>query len=701
MKLRMKKVERKNRSRYDITALQQPTIKQKVSDYINGKSKQLKERNNIQEEIDKFEKIVEEVKEEFLKPTKEIKKKSWMTEDILSLMEQRRTIKRNEEEYKKIQAQIRRRIREAKEKEAAERCAEIEILQARYDNFNVHKKVKEATGSLKKRQLMKITDTNGKIIIDKQDMKKRWKLYLETLFHDQRPEVSYLTSEVLTGPDILIQEVKAAIKQMKNKKAAGPDNIEAEFLKLLDNEGIVWITDVFNKIYNSGYIPDKWLQSEFIALPKKPGAKRCEEYRTISLMSHMLKLFLKVIHRRIYKKCEEQISHNQFGFMNAVGTREALFGVQVLFQRCRDVNCDVYACLIDYEKAFDRVQHQKMINILKDADIDDKELRIISNLYWNQTACMRLDGERTEQVKILRGVRQGCILSPLIFNMYSEKIFNEALNGVEEGVLLNGVRLNNIRYADDTIVMADSLDGLQTLMDRITQYSQQYGLNINVQKTKQMIISKKPINGAHLYISGIRIERVKQYCYLGTIINEQWDNVQEIKCRIGKAKAVFNKMSAIFKSHHLSLETKIRHLRCYVFSVLLYGVESWTLTEATTKKLEAFEMWLYRRILKIPWTAHTTNKEVLQRMKKDQEIVYTIKRRKLEYLGHVMRNQDRYSLLQSIMQGKIKGKRGPGRRRVSWLRNLRTWFGKTSAELFRAATNKVIIANMIANIRNG
>lgn len=102
--------------------------------------------------------------------------------------------------------------------------------------------------------------------------------------------------------------------------------------------------------------------------------------------------------------------------------------------------------------------------ILEDAKLDDKDLRIIfsKNLDWNQTACMRLDGEQTDQAKILRGVRQGCILSPLIFNMYSERIFNDALDGVEEGILLNGVRVNNIRYADDTdtMVMADSLERL-------------------------------------------------------------------------------------------------------------------------------------------------------------------------------------------------------------------------------------------------
>jgi hypothetical protein len=130
------------------------------------------------------------------------------------------------------------------------------------------------------------------------------------------------------------------------------------------------MTKIFNNIYDTGNILKEWLKSEFIALPKKIAAKKCEEYRSISLMSHILKLFLKVIHKRIYKKCEEQISPNQFGFIKAVGIREALF-YTVLIQRCRDVNCDVYACLIDYEKAFGRVDHDKLMNILKEVGLDE------------------------------------------------------------------------------------------------------------------------------------------------------------------------------------------------------------------------------------------------------------------------------------------------------------------------------------------
>ncbi|CAG9831529.1 unnamed protein product [Diabrotica balteata] len=210
-------------------------------------------------------------------------------------------------------------------------------------------------------------------------------------------------------------------------------------------------------------------------------------------------------------------------------------------------------------------------------------------------------------------------------------------------------------------------------MNKITYYSQQYGLNINVKKTKLMIISKKRITE----------EIVTHYNYLGAII---------------KARSTFNRMGAFFRSLNLSLDTKVRMLRYYVFSVLFYGVKSWTLKDIC-RKLEAFEMWLYRRILKIPWTDRVTNEEVLKRMNQTREVLITIKSRKLQFFGHIMQNESRYALLQAILQGNIFGKHGLERRRT-WLKNLRIWFNTISVQLYRAAAEKIKIAMMIDNIRN-
>lgn len=697
-KIRMKKIQKKTPPSFDLRKLKDRETESKVIQTLNNQY-EATERKDVETEMNTFQKIVQELKKNLLKPDGK-KKKSWMTEEILELMEERRMAQGNKREYNRIHKIIRIRIRKAKEKEMIEQCEEIEYLQSKHDDFNIYKKVRELTGNNRKKTDRVLLSEQGTVILSLEEKKEHWTKYIERLFHDTRTEVIPVEAGE-GGPDILEEEVTAAIEQLKSRKAPGPDGIHAEFLKLLGTENIKRITSIFNEIYTSGRIPETWLKSEFITLPKKPSAKTCDDYRTISLMSHVLKLFLKIIHRRIYKLCEEQIAPNQFGFLNAVGTREALFSVQVLIQRSRDVNSNVFACLIDYKKAFDRVKHEMMVEIMKQIGTDARTINIITNLYWNQTAVLKIDGEHTEDIQIQRGVRQGCILSPILFNLYSEFIFREALENIDEGIPLNGVRVNNIRYADDAIVFADTQEGLQALMDKVVEVSKRYGLEMNVNKTKLLVVSKEQINNAHIKINNVRIERVKQYTYLGTIINENWDNTQEIKCRIEKARAIFNKMSALFKNHNLTLATKIRFLRCYVFSVLLYGVETWTVSQEMTKRLEAFELWLYRRMLRISWKDKITNIEVLRRMNKETEIIKTVKSRKLQYLGHIMRNEKRYILLQQILQGKINSKRGPGRRRTSWLANLRQWYDKSSAELFRIATNKIKIALMVANIRNG
>lgn len=104
-------------------------------------------------------------------------------------------------------------------------------------------------------------------------------------------------------------------------------------------------------------------------------------------------MFLEVIHMRFFWRCEENMSENRFVFRNSVKTREVLFAIQVLFQRCRYVNCYVYFCFLDYTKAFDRYQHEQMISVLNEDGVDTKDMHIISNLYLGEKAAMRVDNE--------------------------------------------------------------------------------------------------------------------------------------------------------------------------------------------------------------------------------------------------------------------------------------------------------------------
>lgn len=140
-------------------------------------------------------------------------------------------------------------------------------------------------------------------------------------------------------------------------------------------------------------------------------------------MSHTLKLFLKIIHRRLYTKLENDISTTQFGFKQGLGTRETSYGINtLLIQRCLDVNRSIFACFIDFTKTFYNVQHDKLIKILKDKNIDSRDTRIISNLYWNQTTKIKVEVEFSVEIKIKkRSKTRLCFVSPII--QYTVKQF--------------------------------------------------------------------------------------------------------------------------------------------------------------------------------------------------------------------------------------------------------------------------------------
>jgi len=167
---------------------------------------------------------------------------------------------------------------------------------------------------------------------------------------------------------------------------------------------------------------------------------------------------------------------------------------------------------------------------LTEVDLDSKDLIIIKNLYWNQKACVRLEQDKTAYIDIKRGVRQGCVLSPILFNVYAEYIIKRSLQNREEGININGTIINNIRYADDTVILAESGEQLQILMEILNKESEEMGLTINKRKTKTMVFSKT-VNPVQLNImaGNERIENINRYIYLDREMNSALDHSKEIR----------------------------------------------------------------------------------------------------------------------------------------------------------------------------
>ena len=305
------------------------------------------------------------------------------------------------------------------------------------------------------------------------------------------------------------------------------------------------------------------------------------------------------------------------------------------------------------------------------------EIKVISNLYWNQTAKVRVGDSYTSEFRVKKGVRQGCILSPVLFNAYSEELINDALSDYK-GVTFNGVRYTNIRFADDTVVVAESEEELQSMIESINTACEEYGMALNAKKTKTMVISKLDEGKTcKVKVNGTELDQVKKYKYLGTMVTDDGRSIAEVKRRIALAKDAFWKYGELLRNN-VAMKTKKKVLSCYINSVLMYGSESWTITEEMRRRLDAFEMWCYRRILKISWTDRVTNVEVLRRVgETDKNIYRTICRRKLKFAGHDLRGSSG-EMCKNIIEGSVEGKRSRGRQRKTWMGDIKEWMEESS-----------------------
>ena len=160
---------------------------------------------------------------------------------------------------------------------------------------------------------------------------------------------------------------------------------------------------------------------------------------------------------------------------------------------------------MDYEKAFDRVDWRKVMEVLRKIGVDWRDRRLIGNLYMKQKVVIRIAEEESDAATIGRGVQQGCPLSPLLFNIFIEDLIREAMENIEEGITVGGQLITAIRFVDDQAMVASSAEGLQIIMDQLEQVSQQYEMKINVKKTKVLGISKGYTKEITITVQGIKL----------------------------------------------------------------------------------------------------------------------------------------------------------------------------------------------------
>ena len=240
---------------------------------------------------------------------------------------------------------------------------------------------------------------------------------------------------------------------------------------------------------------------------------------------------------------------------------------------------------------------------------------------------------------------------------------NAGLEEAQAGIKIAGRNINNLRYADNIILMGESQEELKSLLMKVKEESEKVGLKFNIQKTKIMasgLITSWQIDGK-------TVETVADFIFLGSKNTAEGDCSHEIKRHLLLGRKAITNLDSILKSRDITLSTKVCLVKAMVFPVVIYGCESWTIKKAERRRIDAFELWCWRRLLRVPWTVRRSNQSILKESP-GCSLEGLMLKLKLQYFGHLMWTAD--SLEKTLIMGRIEGRRRRGRQKMRWLNGI-------------------------------
>ena len=378
----------------------------------------------------------------------------------------------------------------------------------------------------------------------------------------------------------------------------------------------------------------------------------------------------------------------QAGFRKGRSCSDHIFTLRQIIEQSYEWNTTVYLNFIDFSKAFDSIHRPALWKILSYYGIPQKIISVIKMLYSDFRAHVICGSNLTDQFSIKSGVRQGCILSPILFCLCIDWMMKRVTAIEKRGIKWTFQEcLEDLDYADDITLISQRFQDLQTKTTDLAATAQQIGLMINTNKTKVMKINAK--QHLALMIDNRQVEEVDDFTYLGSKITSDGNSEKDVQQRINKARGAFAALGNIWKSTKLKTNTKLKIFRSNVLGVLLYGAESWKVTMSVSNKLDVFPTRCLRRILRIFWP-NTIPKEKLYHRTNTNAISTMIKCRRWRWIGHVQRmNQD--AIPRIAMRWTPDGRRKRGRPRETWRRSCEKEMkrsGMTWGQIQKRATDR-------------
>lgn len=378
-------------------------------------------------------------------------------------------------------------------------------------------------------------------------------------------------------------EVREAIHNLKYSKAPGIDSICGEYLKFSENLIVSFLQKLFNKIYDNCHYPDIWNLSIITPLHKKGDINNTNNYRGISLLSVVSKVFSTILYKRLYSWAEEneKISNVQAGFRRNFSTMDHIFTlVSLIKHRMQTNKGKVYAAFIDYHKAYDFVDRERVWDRLRTLNVSTKLILMLRSMYNSVKACVRWNGELSETFYCLKGLKQGCIFSTILFSFLIDDVAAYICSKGKHGIQIipHAKEIFALLFADDIVLISSTPQGLQTQIDNLAIKSKELGLTVNLEKTKIMVFRK----GGFLakrekwHFNGINLEIVNKFKYLGYMLTTKisFDEACEDTSRKAKMK-VMDLFKTMWSLGNLDTNIFYQLFDCQIKPMLLYGSEIW------------------------------------------------------------------------------------------------------------------------------
>ena len=425
-----------------------------------------------------------------------------------------------------------------------------------------------------------LKSTTGEVITDKGQQMERWVEHYSDLYSRQNVVTTAALDAIECLPAIeeldiepTIEELNKAINSLASGKAPGSDGIPPDLIKHCATTLLLPLHEVPCQCWKEGAVPQDMRDPKIVTLYKNKGERSdCNNYRGISLLSIVGKVFARVILVRLQKLAERVYPESQCGFRAERSTIDMIFSLRQLQEKCREQQMPLYVAFIDLTKAFDLVSREGLFKILPKIGCPPKLQSLIESFHSNMQGTVQFNGSTSEPFNICSGVKQGCVLAPTLFGILFAMLLKHAFGTSREGIylctrsdgrLFNLARLRaktkvrealirDMLFADDAAVASHTQRGLQSLMDRFSQACKDFGLTISLKKTN--VLGQGTESPPIITIDEYELDAVHQFTYLGSTITDNLSLDAELDKRIGEAATTLARLTT-----RVWINPKLRH----------------------------------------------------------------------------------------------------------------------------------------------